>query len=302
MDEIMHHVAGAQEAATILGGRLDHPLTAVAGGVSRFLKEGYYERLREIADSCVEFAGRLAKFLRERLFQDASIVDLFHSVSFSPMMALSQGPEDGDVLLKDESGKEIERFSPQETFSMVELHQEKWTYEAFAFLKQKGWPGLEGHEVGGLFFVGPLARLGAQELETPLAEEERQKLMSSLGPFPHFNVAAAYWSLVIELIQTSEKMQDLYVQEKLVGPFIRTIPAEMGTEGCAALESPEGFILHRYEVDERGILQRIQVLDAAMENNALRCLLAQKAVENSVARKQERNEIKKMIELSLLPF
>ncbi|MCK7503557.1 MAG: hypothetical protein MZV70_05225 [Desulfobacterales bacterium] len=52
-DEIMHALALAQEGAAILGGRSAHPLTAIAGGVSRYLKEDAYLRLADIAEQCL---------------------------------------------------------------------------------------------------------------------------------------------------------------------------------------------------------------------------------------------------------
>src|SRR5512142_3353783 len=47
LDELMRQASTAQEAAAILGGRADHPLTAVAGGVSRALKPEHQARLAE---------------------------------------------------------------------------------------------------------------------------------------------------------------------------------------------------------------------------------------------------------------
>jgi len=67
LDDIMHHVALSQEAVSILGGRPDHPVSAVAGGVSRYLKEEYYGRLTQIADSCLKFATRLGKSIGREL-------------------------------------------------------------------------------------------------------------------------------------------------------------------------------------------------------------------------------------------
>ncbi|MBL6978138.1 MAG: hypothetical protein ISR61_04255 [Desulfobacteraceae bacterium] len=76
----------------------------------------------------------------------------------------------------------------------------------------------------------------------------------------------------------------------------------MGREGYGALESPQGLIYHHYQTDERGIVEDIEVLDTATENNALHCLLTQKAVEVSMAQGKTREEMKNLIEMSLLPF
>jgi F420-non-reducing hydrogenase large subunit len=321
LDEIMHHEALSQEAATILGGRCDHPLSAVTGGVSRFLKEDHYHRLSEIAESCLKFGMRLGKFLRDEIFGDGKALDGFQNLHIEPMASLTLAEKDDNVVLRDPVGKEMDRFSPHMIFEKIGLHKEPWTHEPFAYVKGQSKdeiqnifnsefpPGRRPLRAGGpipnsqFFFVGPLARLnGGEEPGSPLAKEELQRLVETLGPFPHFGVVAAYWSFLVELLQATEKMNELYAEEKLAGPDIRTIPSEMGREGYGALESPQGLIYHHYQTDERGIVEDIEVLDTATENNALHCLLTQKAVEVSMGQGKTREEMKNLIEMSLLPF
>lgn len=317
LDEIMHHEALSQEAATILGGRCDHPLSAVAGGVSQFLKEDHYHRLSEIAEFCLKFAIRLGGFFRNEIFGDGKALDGFQSFHMEPMASLTIAEKDDNVVLGDPVEKEMDRFSSDMIFKKIGLHNESWTHEPFAYIKGKsenatrdpqGQTGNMFHSEFPIpnpqfFFVGPLARLNCCEaLESPLAEEERQRLIEALGPFPHFGVVAAYWALLVELLQAAEKITELYAEEKLTGPDIRIIPSEMGQEGHAVLESPQGLIYHHYQTDERGIVEDIEVLDTATENNALHCLLTQKAVEVSMAQGKTREEMKNLIEMSLLPF
>ncbi len=303
LDKIMHHVSLSQETAAILGGRCDHPLSAVAGGVSRFLKEDHYHRLSEIAESCLKFGMRLGKFLRDEIFGDGKALDGFQNLQIEPMASLALAEKDDNVVLRDPVEKEMDRFSPDMIFEKIGLHKELWTHEPFAYVKGQSKDEIKNIFNSQFFFVGPLARLNSgEELGSPLAEEERQRLIEALGPFPHFGVVAAYWSLLVELLQAAEKMTELYAEEKLTGPDIRTIPSEMGREGYGALESPQGLIYHHYQTDERGIVEDIEVLDTATENNALHCLLTQKAVEVSMAQGKTREEMKNLIEMSLLPF
>ncbi len=302
LDDLMHHVSLGQEAGAILGGRADHPLTAVAGGVSRFLKDDHYPRLAGIADSCRKFAVRLGEFFREEVFAWGKLEGL-QDLGVAPLASLAMGPEADSLVLRDPHAKELERFSPAAVFEKVALHREPWTYEPFAYLKDRGWQDLGAEPADSLFFVGPLARLNSGEaLPTPLAEEERQRLISFLGLLPRFEVAAAYWAILVEMLEAAENMVELYDTEKLTGPALRAIPADLGREGHAALESPLGLIYQHYQVDDRGLVQDIQFLDPATANNALRCLLVKKAVEVSLVQNKSWEETKKRIELSLLPF
>jgi F420-non-reducing hydrogenase large subunit len=303
LDEVMNCVALAQEAATILGGRADHPLSAVPGGVSRFLKETHYPRLSEISQQCVKFAGYLARVLRESLFRGSKAMDDLQEFRFHPMVSLTTGNGNGNVIVRNREGKDTDQIASDKVFEKIGLHQEAWSYEPFAFLKEKGWSTFEPESSDSLYFVGPLARLNdGNELQYPLAEEERQQLTQTLGPFPHFSVAAAYWSLVVEAIQAAEKMIELCAQDKLTGPAIRNMPSETGVVGYAILESPQGLISHRYEADNQAIIHDIQILDTSAENNALLCFLVRRAVEQSFIGEGRLEEAKSRIEVGLLPF
>jgi F420-non-reducing hydrogenase large subunit len=222
---------------------------------------------------------------------------------FHPMVSLTTGKGNGNVIVKNPEGKDTDQISSDEVFEKIGLHQESWSYEPFAFLKEKGWSTFEPESSDSLYFVGPLARLnGGTELQYPLAEEERQQLTQTLGPFPHFSVAAAYWSLVVEAIQAAEKMVELCSQDKLTGPAIRNMPSETGVLGYAIVESPQGLISHRYETDDHAIIHDIQILDTSAENNALLCCLVRRAVEQSFIGKGRLEEAKSRIEVGLLPF
>lgn len=303
LEEIKHHEALAQDAEAILGGRVDHPVSAVAGGVGRFLKEPHYDRLTEISGRCLEFALSTAKLLNEALFRTEGVYDSLFAFALPSMPAMVSSPDDGTIVLREPAGKEIERFSPENVFDKVGLERESWTYEPFAYVKSGGWKSVFSETPGSFFFVGPLARLNAGEVQlSPPAEEERQRMVADLGAGPHFSVGAAYRALVVELIGAAEAMVDLCRKEQLTGPSVRALPSHMEKTAVAALEAPEGLIAHRYEVDDRGLVTEIQVLDTTAENNALRCLLVRKAVEATTAESMNPKDAKSRIEAILLPF
>jgi coenzyme F420-reducing hydrogenase alpha subunit len=250
---------------------------------------------------CLQFTVRLAGFLRADVFAEGKLLQEFSEITLDPMGFLSL--EEDALILRDRDGKEMDHFPAEQTLDKIGLVREPWSYEPFAYVKEKGWQGLSPGHSESLYFVGPLARLNTgRPMATPLAEEERLRMLESLGPVPHFGVVAAYWSLSVELLQAAEGMKELCVQEKLTGPAIRAIPTAVGREGYAALESSQGFIFHRYRVNDRGLVERTQVLDVAKENNAARCRLAAKAVEVATARTKSLQEMKRRIEISLLPF
>ena len=303
LDELMRCIDLAQEAATILGGRAQHPVSAVVGGVGRSLKDPQYERLEKTARECFAFAVRLAPLFAENALGVDRRYNGFFEMSLKPMVNLSLSKDGTDVAVRDGKGNETDRFPVEKVFEKVGFHREPWTYEPFAYLADRGWNTHDVENSDSLFLVGPLARLnGREELGGESAEQAREELGVRADDAPRFTVNLAFRSLLVEVVAAAERMVDLYRQENFVGPSLRTLPSGMGNVGVAAMESPSGLIAHRYEVDEQGLVRGIDVLDTAAENNALRCFIAQNAVTESAERNLNHKQTKSLTEVGLLPF
>jgi coenzyme F420-reducing hydrogenase alpha subunit len=301
-EKIMHHAALAQEAEDILGGRHDHPLTAVAGGVSRFLKDGHYERLADISASLLAFSLELAEFMRSEILAPEGLLSPWSTVDIPALAGLYLAGDDQPTLSDPEGGRH-QPFDAGQMGDAVALQQEAWSYQPFAYIKEKGWQGVDAS--AGLFLVGPLARFNAaQAAITPLAEEERQRMIECLGPPPVYRLTAAFGAMTIELIQAAETLQGLSRVEKLAGPALRTIPGGIGQHRStwAALEGPQGLTWHQYQVDDNGIVEAVTVLDARAANNALKCRLAKQMVGAALARNDTPAVIKDHVSVALLPF
>lgn len=301
LEKIMYQVALAQEAEDILGGRHDLPLTAVAGGVSRYLKEGHYERLVDIGATLLSFVRELAEFLRTEILTDGKGGPAFRfNIELPALTGLHLAAGDQPILT-DPQGGGPQTIKADQLGESIARHQEVWTYQPFAYLKDKGWAGVEASP--GLFYVGPLARFNAgQAASTPLAEEERQRIMACLGTPPVYKLTAAFGALAVELIEAAERLQSLSSPEKLAGPALRTIPQDRVASTWAALETPQGLAWHRYQVNDDGIVEAVTVIDARVANNALKCLLARQVVRDALQRKEDPAAIKEKTAVALLPF
>jgi len=310
LDEIMGHIALAQDAVSILGGRSDHPLSAVPGGVSRYLpKEENFDRLLQIAKSCLDFSQKLGKYLHLHLMNHDGLWAQLREIALPPFSFLGLEDSSKKIFLKDGVGPTADTFSADKLLDKIGLRREPWSYESFAFLKNmsggvklKELIGLDDLDYDQCFLVGPLARFNQNGPLTPLAEEERQWFLQNSGSLPRFDLPAAYWSLFLEVLEVAEKMADLFQKEKLLGPETRNIPSAMGREGRAVLESPRGLLYHHYIVDKKGLVEDISVLDTATLNNALRSLIAQKTAEIALTRNTPTGEMRQLLELGLLPF
>jgi coenzyme F420-reducing hydrogenase alpha subunit len=300
LETIMHHAALAQEAEDILGGRRDHPLTAVAGGVSRFLKEDHLHRLAAIGEVLTSYACELAEFTRREMLAEGGALSAWEDIEIPALPGLCLDAA-GKPLLGDAQGGATQSFGAEQVGERIALQYEAWTYQPFAYLKEKGWQGIE--QPGGLFFVGPLARFNCgQAAGTPLAEAERQRLIERFGAPPVYKVTAAYGALAVELIQAAETLKQLCVAEKLSGPALRTIPAGRAGSAWAALETPQGMTWHHYQVGDEGLVQAATIIDARAANNGVKCMLARQLVAEALQRNENPVWIREKAAVALLPF
>lgn len=298
MDEIMRHVVLAQEASRILGGRSDHPVSIVPGGVSRFLKEPYYDRLDQIAGKLASFAVKIGSWVSRNGFGRQ-----LQNLEMMPINSLSMSPHNGEIELRESQGKIIDTFRPELIFEKIGVTHEPWTYQAFSFITATGWSAPDMNNGAGAYFVGPMARLRANNQTDTRIDANPSGLSPGVpidGEAP--TISNAYGAMVAELIGSASRIKRLFRRDSLTGPSIRTIPGEIKQSGFAAMESPEGLIAHQYKVDSRGIVEEIQVLDAATQNNALKCMIAQKVVKESTDFDRDPKAVKLRIEKALLPF
>lgn len=300
LEKIAHHGALAQEAEDILGGRHDHPLTAVAGGVSRYLKEEHYERLADIGEALLSFVLELAQFMRTEILTEQGMLLPWSSLEIPALAGLHLSSGDQPTL-SGPNGSESRQFNADQLKDIIALQQEAWTYQPFAYLKENGWQGVE--DLQSLFHVGPLARFNAdQAAATPLAEEERQRMIEIVGAPPVYKLTAAFGAMVVELIQAAETLKGLSHAEKLGGPALRTIPEHRAASTWAALEAPQGMTWHHYETDDEGMVQSMTVIDARAGNNALKCMLTKQLVGAALEQKEDPAAIKDKVAVALLPF
>ena len=307
MNEIMNAVGLSGEASAILGGRSAHPVIAMAGGVSQFVHMSQYDRLSEIAGACMDLAKKIADQLTDTQISTSEPIKGQNSsfsftgiaeYGFGIMQAMTLNDE--NVVLRDTQGKEKKRFKVSELFHEIGFHEESWSYKKFAYLNDQGRQIWNIGESEKLFFVGPAARVMGVSQDSPEAEKIRRYLFNESAEA--LTVDTAFSSLVVELVGTGEKMKELFKEENLTGPSLRTIPVRIGAEGCAALESPSGLISHKYHVNAKGIVEDVQILDTSAANHALLCEAARQVVSEALQTGASFEKLKTDAEITLMAF
>jgi F420-non-reducing hydrogenase large subunit len=283
--------AKAQELIKLLGGKAIHQVTSLPGGVTRGLSEEERQRAEQICADLVEFGKFTIKILDDVVLSNKEYLDLIlsstfrHETHYMGLVDENNHPDyyDGQIRLVDSRGQEIAKFPPADYLAHVAEHVEPWSYLKFPYLKARGWKGLVDGDESGIYRAAPLGRLNvASGMSTPLAQEQYERMMETLGGPPVHNTLAYHWARVIELVNAAEMALELARDPEITDPNIRTIPTETPREGVGVVEAPRGTLYHHYITDEKGIIQKINLIVGTTNNNAAMNLSVKKASKDLI--------------------
>src|SRR4030065_558010 len=139
----------------------------------------------------------------------------------------------------------------------------------FPYLKKVGWKGFVDGKDSGVFRATPLSRLNAADgMATPLAQAEYERFYSTLGGKPVHQTLATHWARLVELLYAAERLLELSKDPDITSPKIPTIPTAKPDEGVGIVEAPRGTLIHHYITDERGLLQKVNLIVGTTNNYA----------------------------------
>jgi F420-non-reducing hydrogenase large subunit len=185
---------------------------------------------------------------------------------------------DGELRVTGPDGARIAQFAPGEYLDHIAEHLEPWSYLKFTYLKGKGWQGIVDGPESGMYRVAPLARLNvADGMATPLAQAEYERFYSTLGGKPVHQTLATHWARLVELVYAAERLCELAQDQELCDPRVRAIPTATPDEGIGVVEAPRGVLIHHYKTNDKGIVQKLNILVATAHNYGPMCLSIKKA-------------------------
>jgi len=267
----------AMDIIGTLGGKTIHPVCAIPGGVSKALSEEERGRFEETARELVDFGLFSLQLFRDVVLGNQAYVDMITSEAFTMptyYMGLVDGKDrvnfyDGEVRVVDPEGKEFIRYAPEEYLDVVAEHVEPWTYLKFPYLKGVGWKGFETGPDSGVYQATPLSRLNAADgMATPRAQEAYEEFYSTLGGKPVHHTLATHWARLIELLYAAERLLELTTDPEITDPHVRNVPTETPSEGVGIVEAPRGTLTHHFVTNERGIVQKCNLIVGTTNNYA----------------------------------
>ena len=289
--QVMDAIKANHEITAIIGGRYIHPVGALIGGVSKPLTEEDRQEIIARAEASIEFAKFSLQLFGDVVLKNQAYVDLILSDTFTHrthyMGLVDENNKvnfyDGQVRVVGPDGDEVIKYKPEEYLDAIAEHVEPWTYLKYPYIKKVGWKGFVDGPDSGVYRASPLSRLNASDgMATPLAQAEYERFFDTLGGKPVHATLATHWARLVELLYAAERTLELAQDPEITSPNVRTIPTETPDEGVAIVEAPRGTLTHHYITDERGILQKVNLIVGTTNNYAAISMSVKKAAQGLI--------------------
>jgi NAD-reducing hydrogenase large subunit len=260
-----------QELIQAIAGKKIHGIAATPGGVQKGLTVQDRDRFLKgtdlpSVDTIIEWSKASVKLIKDYHEQNRSWMDDFAAypsghlglVADDGALELYNGKmraidTDGNIILPDVPDyKYLDYFAEG---------VERWSYLKFPYLvdrgREKGWNR-----------VGPLARINVCDyITTPLAEAERKEFFAfNGGRKPVERTLYYHWARLIEMLHCAELIRDLLNDKAILGGEL-TATGKRRPVGIGVIEAPRGTLIHHYQVDEKGRIERCNLIVSTTHNN-----------------------------------
>jgi NAD-reducing hydrogenase large subunit len=254
-----------QEIIEALGGRKIHPAWAVPGGVRECLEPQKREQLQARLPEALATTRQAIDLFKKSLDRFGDEIATFgHFPSLFMGLVGRDGTwehHDGVIRMVDEHGLTVaELTDPANYADIIAEYVEPDSYLKSPYYRPRGYPD-------GAYRVGPLARLNVcVRMGTPLAERELLEFRNRAGQIA---LGSFYYHLarLIEILTALERVEILLADPDMHATRLRAHAGINRLEGVGVSEAPRGTLFHHYQVDENGLLQKVNLVIATGQNN-----------------------------------
>ena len=119
----------------------------------------------------------------------------------------------------------------------------------------------------GIYRVGPLARVNiCSSFGTPEADKELQEFRDRANGVATSSFLYHYARL-LEILAALERIERLIDDPDITSQRVRANAGINQLEGIGVSEAPRGTLFHHYQVDENGLIQKVNLIIATGQNN-----------------------------------
>jgi NAD-reducing hydrogenase large subunit len=255
-----------QTVIELLGAKKIHAAWALPGGVrSPLSEEGrtwIRDRLPESFDTINNALNLFKNLLDNQLKTEIEIFGDFPSL-FMGLVGKDGVWEhyDGHLRFTDSEGNIVADNLCEDNYrDFIGESVEKWSYLKFPYYKPLGYPD-------GIYRVGPLARLNiCSHFGTPNGDQELREFRERAGGVATSSFLYHYARL-IEILACLEHIARLIDDPDLVSSRVRASAGINQLEAIGVSEAPRGTLFHHYQVDENGLIQKVNLIIATGNNN-----------------------------------
>lgn len=254
-----------QQIIEWLAGRRVHPAWVVPGGVAAPLDVDRRDRMLAGWPEAMQTARATLDLFKRILDDHREAVDALGRFAslFAGLVAPDGGLEhyDGRLRIIDAAGAVVaEGLDPSRYREFLGEAVEPWSYLKFPFYRPFGYPA-------GTYRVGPLARLNvAARCGTPVADAELTEFRQRAG-HPALSSFQYHYARLVEIIFGLERIRELLDDPGILEPDVRARAARNRHEGVGVAEAPRGTLYHDYQVDDGGVITRVNLMIATGQNN-----------------------------------
>jgi NAD-reducing hydrogenase large subunit len=257
-----------QEIIEFLGGKKIHPAWSVPGGVRSSLtpdaRQHIHDRLPE-AKAATRAALDLFKGLLEKYKEEIESFGNFPTL-FMGLVAEDGTWENygGSLRVVDSAGQVVaDNLDAAHYQDFIGEAVEPSSYLKSPYFKPLGYPN-------GIYRVGPLARLNiCTSMGTPQADLEHQEFRR-LVTAGYGTVTSSFhfhYARLIEILTSLERIEILLEDPDVLSDKLRARAGINRLEGVGVSEAPRGTLFHHYQVDENGLIKKVNLIIATGQNN-----------------------------------
>jgi len=255
-----------QQIIEDLAGRRIHPAWVVPGGVSRPMTAAQRDRVLEQVPVMIEIARRMLEAYEGWAVKFAEEIPFLgeHPSLYAGLVTDDEGLEhyDGHLRFIDQDGGVLQSSVPAADYlDYIDEKVEPDSYLKSPYYKPLGY-------AHGMYRVGPLARLNiVKKAGTPYADEALKAFKAIRPGKPVSSSFHYHHARLIEILFGLEKMQDWFSDPHCLDTKVRAVASPNNRVGIGIAEAPRGILIHHYEIDQHGLISKVNLIIATGHNN-----------------------------------
>jgi len=254
-----------QEIIKATAGKKIHGTGAIPGGINKNLSIEERDFFLKDLDQMVKWSRAALALAKNYTVEHLATLKDFGSFKSNHLsLVRADGAMDlyhGNLRAIDADGNRIlDQVDYQNYRDYIAEEVKPWSYMKFPFIKSIG-------SENGWYRVGPLPRVNTCDfIDTPEAEAARKEFMAVTASKPNNVTMAYHWTRMIEVLHSIEKIRDLLHDRDLQGTDL-VAKGTRRPRAVGLIEAPRGTLFHEYEVDERDLVTRCNLIVSTTNNN-----------------------------------